>query len=172
MMISKVQKIREALGNSTSWALTGSSALWYHATAAGVHPRVPEDIDIAVSGDFFGEAVARLSSIGWKIDIIKSRKDHAVLIKGERTLDVFLAGGDLAPSMRHRVKYPRFPPIMSLNGLLTRKKNINLPRTKNLNNINVLRKLGAKTPTRSPSKSPQVSRRSPVTGARKLSFDN
>jgi hypothetical protein len=181
MMISKVQKIRNALGNSTNWALTGSSALWYHAMInGGVRPRVPEDIDIAASPSFFKEAVARLASMnGWKIDIMESRATHVVLKKGDRTIDVFVAGGDLAPSMRHRVKYPGLPALMSLNSLYKRKTGMNLPRTKNLNNINVLRRLGAKTPAksprvrRSPSISPVRRRISPMgSPVRKFSFGN
>jgi len=171
MMISKVQKIREALGNSnTRWALTGSAAMWYHAMLNGsVRARVPEDIDVAASPSFFKEAVARLASMnGWTIDMEKSRKTHVVLKKGEHTIDVFVAGGDLAPTMRHRVKYPGLPALMSLNSLYKRKTGMNLPRTKNLNNINVLRKLGAKTPAkspraqRSPNRSPVRRRRSPM----------
>jgi hypothetical protein len=165
-----VRRIRRILGNS-NWAFTGSLALWYHAIKAGAHPRSPDDIDIAVGPRFFDEAIALMVSGGWKIDQEKSsiRNKHIVLVKGTHTVDVFVAGSELAPSMRHRVKYYGLPPIMNLNGLLKQKKNINLPRTKNTNNVSFIRKLGGKTPVKTLVKSPVMRT---LNRGKRLSFGN
>lgn len=141
-----MNSIIETLGpNSNYWAFTGSVALWYHSVRAGVEPREPHDIDILIDKSAKTYVIAALGSLGW---VPQSEGSARITFKkGHKHLDVIFAGSRLGPSLSSVVKVPGGPPIVSLNALLNRKKQIT-PNAKTRQNISRLRNLGAKTPVR------------------------
>lgn len=149
-----MERLHTLLGNS-GWALTGSSALWYHNMHAGFTPRKPHDVNIAVSKNARQYVISRLAANGWTQ--IKNGPVHSKFIKGNTELDVLTAGSSLAPNLNARTvtRIPGAPPIVNIQSLFNRKKairtnsNFHLEKTPNRVKTNVnlkrLRAHGART---------------------------
>jgi hypothetical protein len=137
------------------WAYTGSLAMKIHANRLGVpfHRNVG-NINIAANRPLNIVPVITASK-RWKLNDAPTEKHTMFVSKNGGKLNMFKAGGYIAPSMRH-VQFIGNVPVMSLNSLLNKKRNMNNNRhilttneVKKLNsNINMLRRLIAKNKKR------------------------
>lgn len=132
------------------WAYTGSIAMKMHANRLGVpfpSNRKIGNINIASNN------IMRIYQIlpnSWRIKGTPSNRHMMFYTNNGKKLNLFKAGGSLAPSM-NRVQYINGIPVMNINSLLNKKRNVmnnyNILRNENKikvnQNINLLKKLSS-----------------------------
>ena len=131
------------------WAYTGSLAMKIHANRLGVpfHRNIG-NINIAANRPL-NIVPLITASRRWKLNNSPTEKHTMFVSNNGGKLNLFKAGGYIAPSMKH-VQFIGNVPVMSLRSLLNKKRNINRNNRSILNtnevkklnsNINMLRRL-------------------------------
>lgn len=155
---------------NTPWAYTGSIAMKLHANRLKVpfsSKRFIKNTNIAVQNPV---ATARiLRGAGWNYangaPPVNSRSNHVPMILGNQRLDLLKLGSNYA---RGRITYAKGKPVLNIESLLNRKRNLSKNKlhtnnmAKTMRNLNFLQVLLKASLTRSPSPSPVKRKRSPV----------
>lgn len=147
----------------SKWAYTGSIAMKLHANRLGVPFPLNRKIgNINIASNDIMKLYALLPN-SWRIKGTPSNRHMMFYTNNGRKLNLFKAGGRLAPSM-NRVQFINGIPVMNINSLLNKKRNVmnNYNFLKNENkikvnrNINLLEKLKSRnSPKRKPNNSPK-----------------
>ncbi len=152
-MNKNVSNIHKMLGNDLkTWAFTGSVALMYHNLNKGFEPRTPQNIDIVVDKENRRYITSLLRKLNWELE--DEGKIRTQMKKGSKSLDIIVAGSNLAPKLNKVFRKNGIPPILGIQNLFNRKKriytneNFNIEKSpmkrKTIANLNRLRKHGAK----------------------------
>lgn len=148
----------------TPWAYTGSIAMKLHANRLGVpfsSRRIIRNTNIAVANPIATARILR-STGQWNYANGQSRNHVAMISSGNNRLNLFRLGGNYA---RGNITYARGKPVLTLNSLMNRKRNLSKNKlrpnnmTKTLRNIQFLQVLLNASRTRSPSRTPSPKKR-------------
>lgn len=156
----------------TPWAYTGSIAMKLHANRLGVpfsSRRTIKNTNIAVNNPIATARILR-STGQWNYANGQSRNHVAMVSSKNNKLNLFRLGGNYA---RGNITYAKGKPVLTLNSLMNRKRNLSKNKlrpnnmAKTLSNLEFLQVLLNASRTRSPSRTPSPKKRSPIRNSNK-----